>query len=115
VTADNIVTYVGNNRLFAENVQNFSANPFRRVDLTVQLMPGIEPEAMIMRLRHRLRQIPHLLDTPAPVVEILSFSLVGATVAPVLAVRPCCRNEHYQQVYFDTARAIQEVCVPVHV
>ena len=63
-----------------------------------------------MRLRQRLRQIPHLLDTPAPVIEILSFSIVGTSVAPVLAVRPCCRNEHYAQVYFDTTRAIQEVC-----
>jgi small conductance mechanosensitive channel len=115
VTADNVVTYVGNNRLFAENVQNFSATPFRRVDLTVQLVPGTDPEVMSMRLRHRLRQIPHLLDTPAPVVEILSFTVIGTTVAPVLAVRPCCRHEHYQQVYFDTTRAIHEICVPVHV
>jgi small conductance mechanosensitive channel len=67
------------------------------------------------RLRQRLRQIPHLLDTPAPIIEILSFNLVGTLVAPVLAVRPYCRNEHYAEVYFDTTRAIQEVCVEVHV
>ena len=115
VTAENVVTYVGNNRLFSENVQNYSATPFRRVDVTVQLMPGTDPEAVTMRLRHRLRQIPHLLDAPAPVVEILSFNIVGTAVAPVLAVRPCCRHEHYAQVYFDTTRAIQEICVPVHV
>jgi small conductance mechanosensitive channel len=66
-------------------------------------------------LRHRLRQVPHLLDTPPPVVEIVSFNIVGTSVAPTLAVRPCCRHEHYQQVYFDTTRAIHEICVPVHV
>ena len=115
VTADNVVTYVGNNRLFSENVQNFSATPFRRVDISVQLMPGTDPETVSMRLRHRLRQVPHLLDTPPPVVEIVSFNIVGTSVAPTLAVRPCCRHEHYQQVYFDTTRAIQEICVPVHV
>jgi small conductance mechanosensitive channel len=115
VTPDNIVTFVGNNRLFAENVQNFSASPFRRIDLSVQLLPGVDPEAVNMRLRHRLRQIPHMLDTPAPVIEILSFNVIGTSVAPVLAVRPCCRNEHYAQVYFDTTRAIQEICMPVHV
>lgn len=115
VTAENIATYVGNNRLFSDNVQNFSATPFRRVDITVQLTPGTDSEAVSMRLRHRLRQIPHLLDTPAPVVEILSFNIVGNAVAPVLAVRPCCRHEHYAQVFFDTTRAIQEICVPVHV
>jgi hypothetical protein len=76
-------------------------------------IPGSIPIGL--RLRHRLRQVPHLLDTPSPVVEILSFALVGTAVAPVLAVRPCCRHEHYAQVYYDTTRAIQEICVPVHV
>jgi small conductance mechanosensitive channel len=115
MTPDNVVTYVGNNRLFSDNVQNFSATPFRRVDITVQLMPGVDSEVISMRLRQRMRQIPHLLDTPAPIVEILSFNTIGTAVAPVLAVRPFCRNEHYQQVYFDTTRAIQETCAQVHV
>jgi small conductance mechanosensitive channel len=115
VTADNVVTYVANSRLFADNVQNFSATPFRRVDITVQLLPGMDSEEVTMRLRQRLRQIPHLLDTPAPIVEIVSFSVVGESIAPVLAVRPYCRNEHYWQIYFDTTRAIQETCVHVHV
>jgi small conductance mechanosensitive channel len=29
---------------------------------------------------------------------------------PVLAVRPFCNNKDYWQVFFDTNRAIQEVC-----
>lgn len=115
VTPDNVITYVGNNRLFSDNVQNFSATPFRRVDLTVQLLPGVDSEVVTMRLRQRMRQIPHLLDTPAPVIEILAFNIIGAAVAPVLAVRPFCRNEHYNQVFFDTTRAIQETCAHVHV
>ena len=85
--------------------------PFRRVDLTVQLPPGVDPEAVSVRLRQRMRKIPNLLDTPEPVVEILSFNIVGTAVAPMLAVRPWCRNEDYQQVFFETARAIQEICV----
>jgi small conductance mechanosensitive channel len=79
------------------------------------LLPGVDSEVVSMRLRQRLRQIPHLLETPAPIIEILSFNLVGTSVAPVLAVRPYCRNEHYAEVYFDTTRAIQEVCVYAHV
>ncbi len=115
VTADNVLTYVGNNRLFSGNVQNYSATPFRRVDLTIQLLPGVDSEVVTMRLRQRLRQIPHLLDTPAPVIEILAFNIVGTAVALMLAVRPCCRNEHYVQVFFDTTRAIQDTCAQVHV
>jgi small conductance mechanosensitive channel len=36
-TPDNVRTFVGNNKLFADNIQNFSANPYRRVDLLAQL------------------------------------------------------------------------------
>ena len=52
-------------------------------------------------LRERLPKIPNILDTPRPDVEILQFNPLG----PVLAVRPCCNNQHYWQVYFDTNRA----------
>ena len=31
-TLENVWTIVGNNKIFAETIQNFSANPFRRVD-----------------------------------------------------------------------------------
>src|SRR5436190_13871556 len=36
-TPDNVHTIIGNNKIFSENIQNFSANPFRRVDLTATI------------------------------------------------------------------------------
>jgi small conductance mechanosensitive channel len=36
-TADNVQTLVGNNKIFSDNIQNFSANPYRRVDLTATI------------------------------------------------------------------------------
>jgi hypothetical protein len=50
-TPDQVLTYVGNNKLFADNVQNFSANPFRRVDLTAQVPPSVNLLESIGRLR----------------------------------------------------------------
>ena len=44
------------------------------------------------------------LKTPAPDVEILTFTLAG----PVLAVRPYCAQPDYWQVYFDTNKLIRE-------
>src|SRR5262245_36748428 len=35
-TADNIRTYVGNNKILADNVAKYSANPFRRVALVAE-------------------------------------------------------------------------------
>jgi small conductance mechanosensitive channel len=39
-TLDNIFTIVGNNKVFSDNIQNFSTNAYRRVDLLAQLNHG---------------------------------------------------------------------------
>src|SRR5450432_2346623 len=44
-TPDNVCTYVGNNKLFADNIQNFSANPYRRVELTAQISGAADAKA----------------------------------------------------------------------
>ena len=101
---DNIEVYVGNNVIFTGTIQNFSTNPYRRVDRTAQLSHSVDPQEAIKILKDRLSQIPNVMENPAPEVEILEFNLAG----PVLAVRPYCNNDHYWQVTFDTNRLIQE-------
>jgi small conductance mechanosensitive channel len=103
-TLDNVMTIIGNNKIFADNIQNFSANAYRRVDLLAQLAHDVDYNQAIALLKARISQIPHVLDHPAPEVEILTFNLAGS----VLAVRPYCHNENYWQVYFDTNKAILE-------
>jgi len=103
-TPDNIKTFVGNNKIFSDTIQNFSATPYRRVDLKAQIAGSVEPKAAMQLLQERLARIPNVLRDPAPVVEILEFSAYG----PVLAVRPSCEHANYWQVYFDTNRTIRE-------
>lgn len=103
-TMDNVRTIVPNSKVFADTIQNFSANPYRRVDLVAQLDHGVDHRDATFRLKERLAKIRNVLPDPAPEVEILTFTLAG----PVLAVRPYCNNTHYWQVYFDTNRAIRE-------
>jgi len=103
-TLDNVRTIVGNGKIFSDTIQNFSTNPFRRVDLTAQLAHGVNHQDAIQRLKAGMAKIPNVLASPAPDVEILTFTLAG----PVLAVRPYCNNQHYWQVYFDTNRLIRE-------
>ncbi len=103
-TPDNVHTMVGNGKIFADTIQNFSANPYRRVELTAQLAHGVDPHAAVALLKPALAQIPNVMTAPAPDVEILTFNLAG----PVLAVRPYCNNQHYWQVYFDTNRLIRD-------
>jgi small conductance mechanosensitive channel len=103
-TPDNVKTMVGNGKVFGDTIQNFSANPYRRVDLTAQLAHGVDPQAAVALLKPALARVPNVMAEPAPEVEILTFNLSG----PVLAVRPCCSNDHYWQVYFDTNRLIRD-------
>ena len=103
-TLDNVRTIIGNNKIFADNIQNFSANAYRRVDLVAQLNHSVDTAAAIQLLKERLRSIPNIMADPLPEVDILEFNLSG----PVLAVRPYCHNSDYWQVYFDTNKVIRE-------
>jgi small conductance mechanosensitive channel len=101
---DNVKNIVGNNKIFSDNIQNYSANPHRRVDLTATISNAVDHRDAIRLIKQRLATIPNVLSTPAPDVEILQFTPAG----PLLCVRPYCRNEHYWQVYFDTNRLLRE-------
>ena len=103
-TPDNVLTIVGNNKVFSETIQNFSANPYRRIDLTAVINHAVDHRVAIRLLKERLSSIPNVLTTPAPEVEILEFTPAG----PLLCVRPFTGNQHYWQVYFDTNRVIRE-------
>ena len=103
-TPDNVVTIIGNNKVFSDTIQNFSASAYRRVDLTATINHAVDHRLAIRLLKERLAQIPNVLTTPAPVVEILQLTPAG----PLLCVRPFCGNQHYWQVYFDTNRVIRE-------
>jgi small conductance mechanosensitive channel len=103
-TPDNIMTMVGNAKIFGDNIQNYTANPFRRVELKCQLAGSADHAAAMQLLRGKLAEVPNVLTEPAVEVEILEFTMVG----PLLAVRPFCHNDHYWQVYFDGNRTIRE-------
>ena len=102
-TLDNVRTFIGNNAVFSSTIRNFSANPYRRVDLLAQLAHDVDPTQAAQMLREGLLTIPNVMTDPTPDVEILEFNLAG----PVLAVRPYCQNDNYWQVYFDTNRMIK--------
>ncbi len=101
-TPDNVMTGVGNNKIFSDNIQNYTTNSYRRVDRTAQIAHGVDPNDAIRRLKEGLKSIPNVATDPALEVEILDFNPDGT----VLAVRPYCHNDNYWQVYFDTNKMI---------
>ena len=103
-TPDNVLTITGNNKIFSDTIQNFSANPYRRVDMTALISNQVDHHVAMRLLKERLARIPNVLATPAPDVDVLQFTPAG----PLLCVRPYCNNKDYWQVYFDTNRLIRE-------
>lgn len=101
-TPDNVHTHVGNGKILAGTIQNFSTNAYRRVDLLAQVHYSVKVEDAIARLKAKLAAIPNVATSPAPDVEVLQFTEFG----PVLAVRPYTHTDHYWQVYFDANKAI---------
>ena len=101
-TPDNVQTLVGNNKVFSDTIQNYTANAYRRVDLKAPLAGLANHGATIERLREMIAAVPNVLTEPAVQIEILELNLLG----PVLAVRACTHNDHYWQVYFDITRII---------
>jgi small conductance mechanosensitive channel len=104
-TPDNVRTFVGNNKLLSDNIQNFSTNPYRRVELAAQISGDADPKQVIAALKERIKKIPNVVAKPEPDVVIASFTAVG----PVLAIRLYTNNDFYWQVCFDTNMAIREV------
>ena len=101
---DNIMAFVGNNKIFSDTIQNCSAAEYRRVDRTAQLAHSVDVSDAVKRLKEALAKIPNVRKTPPPDVEIIDFTTRG----PVLAVRGYAHTDHYWQVYFDINRAISE-------
>ena len=103
-TPDYVKTIVGNGKIMAGDIRNYSANPYRRVDLAVQLASSVDPHQAIVLLRDAVAKV-HNLSPLTPVhVEILEFNEYG----PKLVVRPYCNSEHFWQVYFDTNLVIAD-------
>ncbi len=106
VTPDNVMTIVGNGKIFGDTIQNYSALPVRRVERIAQLAAGVDPLEAIERLTAAVAKIPNVSTEMAPEISLLDINLVG----PVIAVRPYTHTDHYWQVYFDTNEAIVRTC-----
>ena len=105
ITPDNVMTLVGNGKIFSDTVMNYSSRPTRRVERTMQIAGSVDPLDAMARLRTAVAAIPNVVADPAPEVNLLETNLVGH----VIAVRPYCHTDHYWQVYFDTNEAMVRV------
>ncbi|CAM3516226.1 mechanosensitive ion channel protein MscS [Pseudomonas floridensis] len=102
-TADNVLNLVGNNKIFADTIINYSSNDFRRVELTATLPDTTDEHAAISRLKDQVSGLPNVMSNPS-----VDIHLAAATAGTItLAVRPYCHNDHYASVYCQTVEVIR--------
>ena len=104
ITPDNVMTIVGNGKVFGDTIQNFSVLPVRRVDRVAQLANGVDPLEAITRFKAAVALIPNVSRDMPLEVNLIDMRLEG----PQIAVRPYTHTDHYWQVYFDSNRVIRE-------
>ena len=105
LSPDNVHNIIPNSKLFGDTIQNFSVQPYRRVDLFAQLDNSADVAKATGLLKKSLAEIPNQSKGMDADVEILEFNERG----PKLAVRLYTHTDHYWQVYFDTNRTIAQV------
>ena len=99
---DHVTAFVGNNKIFSDNIQNFSVHDYRRVDRTALIAHSVDIDDAITRITAAIERIPNVHKTPAPHVEVVELTTRG----PLLAVRAYTHASHYGQVLADATRAI---------
>ncbi len=105
-TADGVPVIVGNNKIFSDNIQNFSASPIRRVDCQVRLDHSVDVAAAMAKFKEAVEAIPGVLASPPPVVEILELALEG----PRIGIRPSALNTDYLKVFRAVQQVILDTC-----
>ena len=60
-TPDNLRTYIGNSKILSDNIQNFTANPYRRVDITAQIAHSMDPRQAMEKIAAGVARIPNVL------------------------------------------------------
>lgn len=104
-SADNVRCIVPNGKIFSDVIENYSAHPYRRVDLSAQLDHSADVAKAILLLREGLRNVAHQYPGLEGTVDLLEVNDRG----PRLVVRPYANSAEYGQVVFDTNRMIAEV------
>lgn len=100
---DNLRIFVGNNKLFSDNILNYSTNRHRILSFRVQVASQINPDATLAALRSQLETIPGLtpgIPVSAEIAEINPWvTTLIFKVATANADAGAVTNEGYRRLH----------------
>ena len=93
-TPECLRVFVGNNKLFSENILNYNANPYRLAIYKVQIASSVVPKEAIERFKAVLETLPKVMNSPAISGEIIELNPAGT----VIQFKAPCQHSDYAEV-----------------
>ncbi len=103
-TPDNVRITVSNASIYADTIQNYSANETRRNDLVIGISYGDDIARALETIHRVLGADSRVLRDPEPVVAVSELGDSSVN----LVVRPWCASSDYWPLRFDLTRALKE-------
>ncbi|MCA9034452.1 MAG: mechanosensitive ion channel [Planctomycetaceae bacterium] len=103
LTPDNVRIFVPNSSVTSGTIQNFSAEPRRRIDLVIGCSYNDDIKAVKTLLQSVVTSDPRILKDPAPVVAVAELSDSSVN----FVVRPWVTGKEYWDVRFSLIEAIK--------
>ena len=104
IRIDGTAVFIPNRKVADAVILNYSEDPRRRVDLDFSIAYDADAGAAKEIIRGVLRQHPHAILEPAPIVRIGAL----ADSAVILHVRVWTLHEHYWELYYDLHEQIKD-------
>jgi small conductance mechanosensitive channel len=93
-SGENLRYFVGNNKLFTDNILNYSANPHRIALFRVQLAHAVDAPEALEKLSGVISGVPGVISQLEVASEIQEFTPSGT----VVTVRAACHPSDYASV-----------------
>lgn len=102
ITVDNRVIYIPNSTISTSVIDNYSTSEMRRVDWTVNVEYGSDPDKVRKVLVDMLKSDSRVATDPAPVVFLVNL----ADSSVQFSARAWCKNSDYWGLKFDIQERI---------
>jgi small conductance mechanosensitive channel len=107
---DNLRVFVGNNKLFSDNILNYSTNAYRLAAFKVQVAHEVNPIEAMDRLKKAISQLQGIERTPGVTAEITEFNTFGT----LISVKVPCHNSVYSDVLANGNKVIYDAVTRAH-
>ena len=102
ITVDNRVIYIPKSTISTSVIDNYSTSEMRRVDWTLNVEYGTDPEKVRQLMVDMLKNDSRVVADPEPVVFLVNL----ADSAVQFSARAWCKNEDYWGLKFDIQERI---------